>query len=152
MSSFTDSLILRYEFEDNESKFYLMEIFSYWTELIDEVDGSNFTIEIPESFVTDFASVPKIFHSILSPIGKHGKAATVHDYGYWSVKVQLKEDLALAENWVDVMVAKARSEDCKKLMDSVFVEAMEVSGVNKVVEFVMYQAVSIFGGLTIFNL
>ena len=35
---------------------------------------------IPEGFVTEFASIPRIFRAIHPVNGKHRKAAVVHDY------------------------------------------------------------------------
>jgi len=39
-------------------------------------------IEIPEGFITDFASIPRLFWNILPPWGKYGKAAVLHDWVY----------------------------------------------------------------------
>ena len=43
---------------------------------------SNTVIKVPEDFVTDFASIPRIFWPILSPIDEYAKAAVLHDYMY----------------------------------------------------------------------
>ena len=40
-------------------------------------------ITVPRGFVTDFASVPRLFWSIFPPIGRYGYAALFHDYVYW---------------------------------------------------------------------
>lgn len=39
-------------------------------------------IVIPDGFVTDFASVPRIFWRIIPPWGEYSPAAVVHDYLY----------------------------------------------------------------------
>ena len=39
-------------------------------------------IQIPIGYETDFASVPRVFWSIIPPIGKHSIAALIHDYMY----------------------------------------------------------------------
>lgn len=39
-------------------------------------------VTIPYGFVTDFASVPKLFWSAISPIGKTKLASLIHDYIY----------------------------------------------------------------------
>jgi hypothetical protein len=44
---------------------------------------SDEVITVPIGFETDFASIPRIFWSILSPIDKHGKAAVIHDFCYY---------------------------------------------------------------------
>jgi len=41
-------------------------------------------IKVPIGFITNFASVPRIFWPIISPIDSHGKAAVVHDYCYYT--------------------------------------------------------------------
>jgi len=46
------------------------------------VKGSGKTIHVPKGYITDFASVPKIFWNIFPPTGKYGKAAVIHDYLY----------------------------------------------------------------------
>lgn len=39
--------------------------------------------EVPKGFVTDLASVPRLFWIALPPCGKYTPAAVVHDYIYW---------------------------------------------------------------------
>ncbi len=39
-------------------------------------------IVVPVGFITDFASVPRLFWWLVSPWGKYGKAAIVHDFLY----------------------------------------------------------------------
>jgi hypothetical protein len=43
---------------------------------------SNEIILVPEDFITDFASIPRVFWSILSPIDEYAKAAVLHDFMY----------------------------------------------------------------------
>lgn len=38
------------------------------------------SICVHAGYRTDWASVPRFFHRIISPVGKHGKAAFVHDW------------------------------------------------------------------------
>jgi hypothetical protein len=45
------------------------------------------TVIIPEGFETDFASVPKIFWSLISTVGHYNLAALVHDY-YYTYKIK----------------------------------------------------------------
>jgi hypothetical protein len=42
------------------------------------------TVEVPAGFVTDFASIPRMFWSILPPDGAYTYPAIVHDYLYWT--------------------------------------------------------------------
>ena len=41
-------------------------------------------VTVPPGFVTDFASIPRIFWSLLLPDGEYAYAAVVHDYLYWT--------------------------------------------------------------------
>lgn len=38
---------------------------------------------VPKGFVTDFASVPRVFWSLFRPDGNYAYAAVLHDYLYW---------------------------------------------------------------------
>ena len=42
-------------------------------------------IEVPDNFLTDGASVPRVFWSIFSPFGSYFPAALIHDYLYSKV-------------------------------------------------------------------
>ncbi|RYD80060.1 MAG: DUF1353 domain-containing protein [Verrucomicrobiaceae bacterium] len=47
--------------------------------------GQTFkTVNVPEGFVTDLASVPRVFWEIMRPEGRYAYAAVVHDYLYWT--------------------------------------------------------------------
>ena len=85
-----------------------------------EIDGREFTI--PKGFITDFASVPKAFWSILPPMGKYGLAALLHDYLYRTGLVSRKE------------------------ADKLFLKMMKKLGVSRWKRIVMYLAVRVFGG------
>lgn len=41
-------------------------------------------VTVPRGFVTDLASIPRIFWSIFRPDGDYAFAAVVHDYIYWT--------------------------------------------------------------------
>ncbi len=40
------------------------------------------SLKIPENYVTDFTSVPRILWSFIAPIGQYNLAAIIHDYLY----------------------------------------------------------------------
>jgi hypothetical protein len=46
-------------------------------------ESGGLTVPVPEGFVTDFASIPRPFWSILPTWGQYGPASIVHDYLYW---------------------------------------------------------------------
>jgi hypothetical protein len=41
-------------------------------------------VTVPPGFVTDMASIPRVFWSLLRPDGEYAYAAIVHDYLYWT--------------------------------------------------------------------
>jgi hypothetical protein len=41
-------------------------------------------VQVPTGFVTDFASVPRLFWTALPPDGDYTYAAILHDYLYWN--------------------------------------------------------------------
>ena len=83
--------------------------------------NSDERIIVPAGFITDFASVPRVFWPIIDPIGEHGKAAVIHDYCY-----------------ATACYKRLRS-------DSIFLEGMEVLEVEKWKRQAMYNAVVMFG-------
>ncbi|EDZ5416544.1 DUF1353 domain-containing protein [Salmonella enterica] len=84
-------------------------------------DDNSDVISVPAGFVTDLATVPRIFWTFMPPDGKYAKAAIIHDYLY---------DNALRT---------------KKEADRIFLDGMTVLGVPKWKRIVMYLAVRIFG-------
>jgi hypothetical protein len=78
-------------------------------------------VYVPEGFVTDLASIPRLFWQILRPVGRHAFAAVVHDYLYWTQ-------------------TRPRSE-----ADQIFKVAMEDSKVESGTAQAVYQAVHQFG-------
>lgn len=84
-------------------------------------DDNSDVIEVPAGFITDLATIPRIFWVLLPPDGKYAKAAIIHDWMY---------DNALRT---------------KKEADLIFLDGMAVLGVPKWKRTVMYLAVRLFG-------
>jgi hypothetical protein len=82
---------------------------------------SEEVIEVPVGFKTNFASVPRVFWPLISPIDDHGKAAVVHDFCYYI------------------------GYDTKKRCDDIFREALVVLKTAKLKVFFMYWSVRLFG-------
>lgn len=78
--------------------------------------------EIPQGFITDFASVPRSLWNVLPPLGKHNRAALLHDYLY------------------DHRIGT------RKQADLLFLKIMLNDGVNPIQAHIMYWGVRI-GGL-----
>ena len=84
----------------------------------------NYVIRVPKSFVTDYASIPRIFRAIVLPYGKHSGASVVHDYLY-SKNCELNIE--------------------RKKADKIFLEILKEGGVNPILARLMYIAVRCFG-------
>ena len=97
------------------------EDYGYTPELIRKDKNGLMWIDIPTGFVTDFATIPKIGWSIINPIGKHSRAAIVHDFIYVSNK------------------------EGRPWADAVFLEAMKISGTNWFTKYVCYWGVRLLG-------
>ncbi len=116
MSKFTRPLVVS---PQPDGKFWLVwEAFTYHVGKY----PSKEIIKVPRKFRTDFASVPRIFWTLVSPYGKQGKAAVIHDYLY------------------------ATGYETRKRSDEIFLEAMEVLGVAPWKRTIMYWAVRVGGG------
>lgn len=64
-----------------EPVYYLTEPTS-WAPNAGENSGLA-RVTVPKGFVTDFASIPRVFYSLLRPDGEYAHAALIHDYLYW---------------------------------------------------------------------
>jgi len=77
---------------------------------------------IPDKFVTDLASTPRIIWSLLPRDGKYLEAALLHDYLYRTHQVP------------------------KEIADIIFLNEMYRMGVSKFKRILIYNAVKLFGG------
>lgn len=116
MSSFTKPLTVT---KRDDGTWKVAESFRYYVGR----EGSKDYVDVPEGFVTDFASVPRPLWSIFPPDGKYSQAAVLHDYCYCHHTYN------------------------RKKCDQVFLEAMEVLKVSWWKRRLMYRAVRMFGGL-----
>ena len=91
MSQFTSKLCVD---RIDETYWILTEAFEYHVGCY----PSDEIIKVPVGFITNFASIPKVFWPIIDPIGKHGKAAVIHDYCYFTgCYSRLKSDAIFSE-------------------------------------------------------
>lgn len=118
MSSFTETLVVS-PLPDGKT-WVVMECFSY---AIGDLETGR-KIKVVPGFMTDFASIPRVFWGILPKWGKYGNAAVVHDWNYWMQEL----------NGVT-----------RKEADDIMKEGMEVLGVKKWKQFFIYSAVRWFG-------
>ena len=93
-------------------------------EFMSEVTES--VIDIPDGFLTDFASIPRGLWNVLPPTGLYGKAAVVHDWLYKTRKATTH------------LVDRAEA-------DAVLLESMEVLGVGRFTRLAIYAGVRLGG-------
>lgn len=120
MSKFT--MPLKIEFQDS-LKHRLLESFEYY-----RTDDASEIYKVPRSFITDFASVPRLFWTFLPPTGtkksRYGKAAVLHDYLYdTSCKYKMS----------------------RRQADLIFLEAMKAVKVSSFTRYLLYYCVRLFG-------
>ena len=77
----TDGLLVFSRFKD---RIYVLQQPMFWspTSFIAEQQGYP-SVTVPKGFVTDLASIPRIFYSLLPPDGEYTVPAVIHDYLYW---------------------------------------------------------------------
>jgi len=113
LTSFTKPLIVKHL---DGLRWELVEAFEYYTA------DKEHLIKVPKGFITDFASIPRIFWTVIGqPTGRYGKAAVIHDYLYFTQRFT------------------------RKYADFVFVEAMGILGVSWWKRRSMWLSVRIFG-------
>ena len=101
------------------------------------IDGDvNKIIIVPRGFLTDGATVPRVFWNIVPPWGRYGQAVVLHDYlceyqGFWNYGV-----------WESLTRAQ---------IDKIFDIAMGELGVNSFTRKLMYRSVRAYDILGRFN-
>ena len=83
--------------------------------------GDNTTIQISKGFVSDGASVPRLLWTIFPPFYRYTESTIIHDFLY---KTQ----------FID-----------RKVCDKIFLDCMLEDGVNKIVAYLFYFNVRVFG-------
>ncbi|MFH1288782.1 MAG: DUF1353 domain-containing protein [bacterium] len=115
MSRFTDALVVS-PLADGKT-WILMRPFGYEV----GAEGSGNIVDCKIGFMTDFASIPRIFWWILPKWGEYGNAAVIHDWLYWNQE-------------------RSRSES-----DKIMFEAMGILSVPAWKKHAIYWIVWIFG-------
>ena len=80
-------------------------------------------VSVPSGFITDLASIPRLFWNILPPFGKYTEAAVIHDYLY---RTHLTT---------------------RAVADRTLLEGMRLCRVSRWQRVVIYCAVRLFGGI-----
>lgn len=116
-AKFKDDLIVK---SVDATKWQIVTPFFFYFDENNKEEG----VTVPEGFITDFASIPRIFWSILAPTGLYTKAAVVHDFLY------SKEN---------------KSDFERKFCDRMFLEGMRALNVGRITRYTMYLGVRCFG-------
>ena len=111
MGTYSENLDLRHTLVGRDIMWMILEPFTYTAN-----DGSSYTA--PVGFLTDLASIPQLFWSVLPPFWRYAKAAVIHDY--------------MLESGLD-----------PTLCNHVLKEGMQSIGVNKVEIFLIYHTVKL---------
>jgi Protein of unknown function (DUF1353) len=130
MSSFTDKLEVSPN--DDCSSWTIASPFRYWLTELHKGD----VITIPTGAQTDFASIPRVFWAIMSPYGRYGKAAIVHDYLYRNGGY-----VNVAEDGQPIRMRQFSRAEC----DQILYDAMVCSGVNWLQRKIIYAGVRVGG-------
>lgn len=109
MARFTEDVTVVNRLAGRVFEWELREPVSY--RLVDTPESE--VVNVPPGFATDFASVPRPFWAIISPWGRHGRAAIVHDFLY-----QL--------GGVTDVAAQSMRRPAKREADRIFRQAMRV--------------------------
>jgi hypothetical protein len=119
--------------DNNKDDWEVLEMFEVH---VKDIRPQNIVVQVPKKFITDGASIPRIFWVYLPRHGKYTKAAVVHDFLYskkGAIFVQIKT------------TGFFRSEVTRKEADLIFKKIMKASGVNRVKCWFIYHAVKWFG-------
>ena len=92
------------------------------------IDGRRMTFRVPKLSTTDFASIPRPLHSLISPLTNTIYGAILHDYLYRQPQ--------------DPIASKISRQDA----DRIFFWAMRVRGVHRITAGLMFLGVRLGGG------
>lgn len=106
-----------------------------WYQVREDVFYSPLNLIIPEGYVTDFSSVPRILWNIIPSHGLSMTSSVLHDYMYTSRPLQDRFNLG----------PKARVDVERYIADRIFLENLQTSGMKKWQSWLMYLAVRLFG-------
>lgn len=122
MNQFTKALVVS-PLADGKS-WVILDAFKYHV----GKKNSKDIINASAGFVTDFASVPRLFWFFIPRWGKYGNAAVIHDWLYWD-----------------------QSKKSRKEADQILLEGMGILKVNAFHKAIIYYAVRWFGWIAWFR-
>ncbi|TLD84260.1 DUF1353 domain-containing protein [Helicobacter trogontum] len=136
MSKFRDPLHVKVL--DDGKSYQVIESFTYYLE-----DDNECLLVVENGFITDFASVPRIFWSIFPPFGRYTKPAVLHDRLCVAfLNKELWNNVAINEAKLPVKLHNRfvrRSE-----ADKMFLESMKSIKVNVFTRYILYFSVRLY--------
>lgn len=136
MSSFREPLDVRVR--DDGKHYEVLDTFTYYLD-----SNKEALLKVEKGFITDFASVPRVFWSIYPPFGRYTKCAVLHD--------RLCVAFLNKELWNNVAVDKDKLPVAlqnrfvrRYEADKLFLESMKAIKVNAFTRFVLYASVRIY--------
>lgn len=132
MSSFTTPLEYEYSHYDSKKRRKVYRLSKPFRYRIGSYDEPFAIISVPEGFETDFASIPWPICQWFKPEGPWSKAAVVHDF-------------------MLVIIKNNGLKHSRIVADTVFYEAMRVSGVNPAIAWVFFKSVRMWSILQNFK-
>lgn len=129
MSSFTTPLLVKVL--DDGKNYEVLQDFEYYRD-----NNKECKITIKKGFITDFASVPRIFWSIFPPFGRYTKCAVLHD--------RLCEAFLNKEHWDTLTQTKNKNLVTRKEADNVFLESMRAIKVKPFTAYTLYFFVRVY--------
>ena len=100
-----------------------------WYQVMEDCKMLDSDLIIPNGFVTDFSSVPRLIWTLIPPYGKSVNPSILHDYMYVN----------------GVYSAWFGSKTARYVADRLFYQHLREAGVSKLQSYLMYAAVRIFG-------
>lgn len=138
MSSFTrfdNRLLIEYSINAsiqlNDDYWLLRQEFTYYIGSLD----SNRYVRVPAGFLSDGASVPKLFRPLVSRMGQHSQAAVLHDYLIETHTISVIDP---------VTGAVSKEEIDRKEADDIFFESLHVLNVPAWKRFLIQVAVDLY--------
>lgn len=136
MSSFREPLDVRVR--DDGKHYEVLDTFTYYLD-----SNKEALLKVEKGFITDFASVPRVFWSIYPPFGRYTKCAVLHDRLCVAfLNKELWNNVAVDKDKLPVVLQNrfVRRYEADKL----FLDSMKAIKVNAFTRFVLYASVRVY--------
>ncbi|TLE09375.1 DUF1353 domain-containing protein [Helicobacter bilis] len=136
MSSFREPLDVRVR--DDGRHYEVLDTFTYYLD-----SNKEALLKVEKGFITDFASVPRIFWSIYPPFGRYTKCAVLHDRLCVAfLNKELWNKVAVDKDKLPIALQNRFVRRCEA--DKLFLDSMKAIKVNAFTRFVLYASVRVY--------